>query len=700
MSMHFAPQWVKPIKPAGHSTTPSLDAPPKLSGSSAPAFPALRSSSPSTNPNPSNPPLSYSKITHTPQSPNFPTDSSYFPYPDNAGNANGNGTGSGTNPHPHPFRYSREEILSLWDHDKFKARPIELVELAEGGTALVAPSAGRPVGLRDLQDAEKQLLSTSVNPPIISRRQPTQSHPVDSPTQTTRRTMLPPANGKEPIPNGRTAFGSFGGGKPFGGVLSPAGPVGDGKTAGFAGVKARVGQETAGRKDWRPIKTGSGTFEGVLGFGNFAPTSTPQAHPTSSGPESPISVPSAENRWQGQVAKEKDSPIAPGKEETPSFGNGGGPGWGTGQRKWRTAAALNGPGEGEKALRSFNIPVSNLNNFSESVIATPSATPVPERDATVLETTPVALNRDLEPDVQAMPESQPAEKEDLGAVEWLYRDPGGLEQGPFTGNQMHDWYSQSYFTDDLPVRRAVETSFHTLAELKTATANAVQPFLSVVRPRNLPPNLPIPLQALQHGQLVDQFKQMGMASPGQPQQNFASPIQNQYYQPQTPMNAHLPSALAWTGLPRTASYGSGVPSPIGAPLNYIPQPIYSPVIGGPAQRAGNDFFSPSVGVGAIPPSPWGVPQVPQPHPQQPYQQAWQTAPPPVPQQYEAPAPVDEPSYFPQETVEPSPAPVLLPQEEILELEEEIDVEVDAPLSDEMEQVQTPPTEITIPEPPT
>ncbi|ORY24768.1 hypothetical protein BCR39DRAFT_471998, partial [Naematelia encephala] len=85
------------------------------------------------------------------------------------------------------------------------------------------------------------------------------------------------------------------------------------------------------------------------------------------------------------------------------------------------------------------------------------------------------------------PSSQPVDqKEDLGAVEWLYRDPGGLEQGPFTGTQMHDWYSHSYFADDLPIRRASQTSYTTLGELKTATGNAVQPFLSVPRPRISP----------------------------------------------------------------------------------------------------------------------------------------------------------------------------------------------------------------------
>lgn len=58
---------------------------------------------------------------------------------------------------PHPFRYSREQILSLFDESKFKERPIELVEMAEGGGVLVSQSVNRPVGMRDLADTEKKV---------------------------------------------------------------------------------------------------------------------------------------------------------------------------------------------------------------------------------------------------------------------------------------------------------------------------------------------------------------------------------------------------------------------------------------------------------------------------------------------------------------------------------------------------------------
>ena len=39
---------------------------------------------------------------------------------------------------------------------------------------------------------------------------------------------------------------------------------------------------------------------------------------------------------------------------------------------------------------------------------------------------------------------------------WLYRDPQGDIQGPFTSSDMKKWYEAGYFTMDLMVRRACD----------------------------------------------------------------------------------------------------------------------------------------------------------------------------------------------------------------------------------------------------
>lgn len=152
--MHFAPQWVKPIKPTGPAAaaaTATADVPPPssrgLSSSTSHPFPALnpgRSSSPSLT-TPTNPVLSYSKITtaSSPLSPSFPAENGYFPHA-----ARGDA---------HPFRYGRDEILALWDEERVKEVPIELAELLEHAGVLVSKDAVKPVGMRDINDVEKKV---------------------------------------------------------------------------------------------------------------------------------------------------------------------------------------------------------------------------------------------------------------------------------------------------------------------------------------------------------------------------------------------------------------------------------------------------------------------------------------------------------------------------------------------------------------
>jgi PERQ amino acid-rich with GYF domain-containing protein len=78
---------------------------------------------------------------------------------------------------------------------------------------------------------------------------------------------------------------------------------------------------------WRTGRTASGSFEGVLGFGGNAPQERNISGGAAEGPE----------------PKEVD-------KEPPSSSSrvGGGPGWGTGQKKWRIAAGLTAAPETEK----------------------------------------------------------------------------------------------------------------------------------------------------------------------------------------------------------------------------------------------------------------------------------------------------------------------------------------------------------------
>jgi PERQ amino acid-rich with GYF domain-containing protein len=173
MSIHFAPQWVKPIKPSGTSLTPTADHPPSVptpltkplatptstSTSINSPFPALSGNvnaavnvaanprgSPTTNTAP-NPPLSYSRVTHTPLSPNFPTDNSYFPYTEANGVADPKLA----------FRYSREQMLGMWEEEKVRELPIDLVQMLEDGGVLVSKNVVKPIGLREQTEVEKKV---------------------------------------------------------------------------------------------------------------------------------------------------------------------------------------------------------------------------------------------------------------------------------------------------------------------------------------------------------------------------------------------------------------------------------------------------------------------------------------------------------------------------------------------------------------
>jgi len=86
------------------------------------------------------------------------------------------------------------------------------------------------------------------------------------------------------------------------------------------------------------------------------------------------------------------------------------------QNKWRAPA-------GDSDLQS-PISVPHQNGLTASVIATPSATPVPDRDATV----EVASESDPR-DEAGQQQQQQQPEEDLSAVQWFYRDPQGEEQG-------------------------------------------------------------------------------------------------------------------------------------------------------------------------------------------------------------------------------------------------------------------------------
>ena len=62
-------------------------------------------------------------------------------------------------------------------------------------------------------------------------------------------------------------------------------------------------------------------------------------------------------------------------------------------------------------------------------------------------------------------------------IRWIYRDPQGNTQGPWSGLEMHDWYRAGFFSPELLVRKAEDTDYEPLAQLIRRIGNSREPFL-------------------------------------------------------------------------------------------------------------------------------------------------------------------------------------------------------------------------------
>ncbi|KAJ5540952.1 hypothetical protein N7494_006028 [Penicillium frequentans] len=62
-------------------------------------------------------------------------------------------------------------------------------------------------------------------------------------------------------------------------------------------------------------------------------------------------------------------------------------------------------------------------------------------------------------------------------MRWIYRDPQGSIQGPWTGLEMHDWFKAGFFSPDLQIKRLEDAEFEPLAQLVRRIGNSREPFL-------------------------------------------------------------------------------------------------------------------------------------------------------------------------------------------------------------------------------
>ena len=62
-------------------------------------------------------------------------------------------------------------------------------------------------------------------------------------------------------------------------------------------------------------------------------------------------------------------------------------------------------------------------------------------------------------------------------MRWVYRDPQGKMQGPWSGLEMHDWFKAGFFTAELQVKKLEDVDYEPLAQLVRRIGNSREPFL-------------------------------------------------------------------------------------------------------------------------------------------------------------------------------------------------------------------------------
>ncbi|QIX01136.1 hypothetical protein AMS68_006653 [Peltaster fructicola] len=62
-------------------------------------------------------------------------------------------------------------------------------------------------------------------------------------------------------------------------------------------------------------------------------------------------------------------------------------------------------------------------------------------------------------------------------MRWIYKDPQGQTQGPWSGLEMHDWYRAGFFSPELLVKKAEDADYEPLAQLIRRIGNSREPFL-------------------------------------------------------------------------------------------------------------------------------------------------------------------------------------------------------------------------------
>ncbi|KAK4692228.1 PERQ amino acid-rich with GYF domain-containing protein, partial [Lecanoromycetidae sp. Uapishka_2] len=88
-----------------------------------------------------------------------------------------------------------------------------------------------------------------------------------------------------------------------------------------------------------------------------------------------------------------------------------------------------------------------------------------------------ARSQEQESSPGQMPASQQKQMVMPDRMRWIYRDPQGNTQGPWSGLEMHDWYKAGFFSPELQVKKLEDADYEPLAQLIRRIGNSREPFL-------------------------------------------------------------------------------------------------------------------------------------------------------------------------------------------------------------------------------
>ncbi|BGP22085.1 kinesin-like protein [Rhodotorula toruloides] len=362
-----------------------------------------------------------------------------------------------------PFVYTREFLLSLYDEEKAKKRPLELAAHETATRELTGSSGGahKPWLLQEYREGEKELFVTSIHP---ANNRPSRMNRNDSSLSTggangPSSTLDLSTLGTLPRDRDR-ALGSPSLRSPSiekEGLLGSAGRErrtrerSSGATMGImGGVLGGIAANTPTRK--REESCGSATKEGVWQGGRWRRNAQEaeeaekqrssafgsRRFPPDDSRRSSLSIGAAEpvaETWEDSHAQNEDEKLPQG------------------------SAALNGtsPNEANVTASVLGSLALDSDPVDDPLLRKPSeGTGTPSRIAPP-------------PGLGSLPPKD---------VMWQYRDPSGQVQGPFAATMMHDWYRQQFFTPDLRVKRVTDAEFESLENLVRRTGDSERPFLA------------------------------------------------------------------------------------------------------------------------------------------------------------------------------------------------------------------------------